>query len=113
MNVLKQNIESLKASGASAVDIQNAEYAYKAALKQAKIDYVDAGTDATVSNMLSEMNYIRENNSTYEGFSTMGEITSGADWDSSKGTIKKAQSDVKVSEDYRQAQVNKKNDAKK
>ncbi len=101
------------AVNARSASITQAEYAYNNALKQAKIDYVDAGTDTAVTNMISEMNYIRENNSTYEGFSTMGEISSGADWDSSKGKIKAAQSDVKVSDDYRQAQINKKNDAKK
>ena len=113
VNVLKKQVESLTASGASAIDIQNAENAYNAALKQAKIDYVDSGTDSAVKNMISEMNYIRESNSSYAGFDTMPEITSGSDWDSAKGTIKAAKSKTKVSSEYRQAQINKKNDAKR
>ena len=108
VNVLRQQVDSLKARGASAVDIQNAEYAYKAALKQAKIDYVNNSKDNTVSEYISNMNYIKDSNSTYEGFSSMGTISTGEAWDSSKGTIKGVQASIKASDKYRRAQANKK-----
>ena len=115
VNVLKNQIESLKASGASASEITNAELAYGAALKQAKQDYIDAKmtTDGAISSMISNMNYIRETNSSYEGFSGMGNISSGSAWDSAKKSIKAAKSNLTSSQKYRQAQVNKKNDSKK
>lgn len=108
VNVLRQQVDSLRANGASAVDIQNAEYAYKAALKQAKIDYVNNSNDNTVSEFISNMNYIKDSNSTYEGFSSMGTISTGEAWDSSKGTIKGVQASIKSSDKYRRAQANKK-----
>ena len=114
VNVLKQQIDSLKSSGASAIEIENAERAYNAALKQAKIDFIDDNkTDAAISNMLSNMNYIKDSNSDYDGFSGMAQIDSGSSWDSSKGVIKGAKSATTSSTEYRQAQINKKNDAKK
>lgn len=113
VNVLKQNIEALKARGASANDIQNAEYAYKAALKQAKIDYIDSSGDKAIDPFLSEMNYIKNSNSQYDGFSGMPDITTGTAWDESKGTIIGKKNTIRVSNDYRKAQINKKNDSKK
>lgn len=114
INVLKNQVESLKASGGSASDIANAELAYGAALAQAKQDYISANmTDGAISSMISNMNYIRETNSNYDGFSGMAEISDGESWDKSKKTIKKAKSDLTSSSEYRQAQINKKNDSKK
>ena len=113
VNVLKENIESLRAKGASAQAITDAEYAYKAALKQTKIDYIDSSGDTAIDPFLSEMNYIKNSNSQYEGFSGMPDITSGADWDSSKGNIIGHKNKSHASTDYRKAQINKKMDAKK
>ena len=90
VNVLKQRIDELRNNGGSAEDIQNAEYAYKAALKQAKIDYVNKSFDLVnpkdrdsieikettmdkyiatqVRHMIEEMDYYSKQNSSYDGF---------------------------------------------
>lgn len=118
VNVLKQQIESLKAAGASAIDIENAEREYNAAMKQAKIDYINdnQATNVTVKNAINEMNYTIESNRQYDGFSSMGTIggaNAGTQWDNSKGTINDTKGNLRASEEYRQAQINKKNDSTK
>lgn len=90
VNVLRQDIERLKNSGtATAEQIQDAEYRYKAALKQAKIDYVndsfnvnqdgelldafgnlrtdsmDKNIATQIRHMIEEMDYFATQNSSY------------------------------------------------
>ena len=116
VTLLKQAAESLKSDpNASPLARRNADLMYAAALDKAKQDYItnNMATDAAISNMVSNMNYIKETNSSYDGFSGMGNITDGSSWDSAKKAIKKAKSNTVSSPEYRQAQVNKKNDAKK
>ena len=63
--------------------------------------------------MMSNMEYIRHTNSNLDGFKGMDPISSGSDWDSAKKAIKGAKSNVMSSPEYRQEQINRKNDAKK
>lgn len=113
LNVLKNRVEALKQSGtATAEDITNADYLYHAALNQAKQDYIrDNSSDATIRSMLSNMDYIRQQNETLAGFSSMPEIVDGKTWDDAKKTIKNAKADVISSSAYRQEQLNRRNDA--
>lgn len=114
VNVLKNQIESLKAKGEDARVITNAEKAYKAALKQSKIDYFDDHkTDvSTVKAAISEMEYIISNNSESAGFDTL-KVNSGIEWDESKTIINTAKNDLHITDEYRRAQINKKNEQKK
>ncbi len=50
--LLKNQVESLKQGGASATEISNAENAYRAALKQAKADYIDSGQDTIIATQM-------------------------------------------------------------
>ena len=142
VNVLKQEIESLKNNNGTAEQIQNAEYRYKAALKQAKIDYVNesfnldadgkwidnkTGVDSNIAtqvrHMVEDMDYTAAQNSSYAGLSgetlvqkdADGKITNdiGKAWDSAKGKMHGAKDNVTSSEDYKQAMANKKMDSKK
>ena len=126
INILKHTVEQLKQSGASAEQIANAELAYGKALSQAKIDYIEkhkAGSvdpitgksleDGAIVSMMSNMEYIRSTHSELEGFAGMPPINTGQSWDDSKKAIKSAKSHVISSTEYRQEQINRKNDAKK
>lgn len=116
VNVLKNRVDALRESGtASAEDITNADYLYHAALNQAKRDYIDdnSKSDATIKSIISNMNYIKNQNANLDGFSSMSDIVDGDDWDAAKGTIKKTRADVVSSDAYRQAQINRKNDSNK
>lgn len=133
VNVLKQQYESLKNSGGSAIDIQNAEYKYQAALKKAKKDYVNFSYDLDsngnpkeitmdthiaeqVRHMIDDMDYFAQQNSSYQGLANRNLSTAsniGDAWDSAKGQMFGEKDRVTSSDEYRQAMVNKKMDQKK
>lgn len=116
VTLLKQAMESLKTDpNASPLARRNAELMYSAALDQAKQDYItnNINTDATISSIVSNMNYIKDTNSSYEGFNEISEIKDGASWNAAKKPVKKAKSETVSSPQYRQAQVNKRTDQKK
>ena len=121
VNSLKNEIEHLKNTGASANDITNAEYRYKAALKQATKDYISACyTNPTANNidvhmadqlknMISDMNYKISQNKSYDGFNSISiseSNTAGDEFDSSKGVILGAKSNLTSSAEYRNAKLN-------
>lgn len=126
VNVLQNEYERLKTSGASAEEITNAKYKYEAALKQARINYVtnemqkaENMRDAAVNKTISNLNYIREQNSKLDLFTNedsnlrVDAILTGDDWNEAETRVRKAQNRIPVSDEYRQAQVNRKNDSNK
>ncbi len=119
VNVLKNRVDALRESGtATAEDITNADYLYHAALNQAKKDYITTQMsaskgDVTIKSVISNMNYIKKQNSNLDGFSSMPDIVDGDGWDNAKGTIKEERANVVSSDAYRQAQINRKNDNNK
>lgn len=133
INVLKNRIDYLKANGGTAEQITRAENEYNAAKKEARHRAIDrrndvdttgklimgAGFKAEIDAAINQLNYIREQNASLDLFSNsddklrVDEIVTGENWDNAEGLTRGAITRVKVSTEYKQAQVNRKNDSNK